>query len=346
MTTQPSITLTEHAIIPIDEAGAHVAAINAKYKGVVFDCNDKQGMADARAARIEIREARFAIEKARASRVTELTAASKATSTRAAELTAPLREVEDPIHDMIVTVEDRLLAEKTERERIASERAQAQQAIVRSIEELPGKLMGASVAELQAGLDQLAAIKIDELDDLFKTAATIAIEEVGERLTRAIGERAELDRQAAELLERQRQIDEQQRSQQAALDAQRKEFEAQQAAQQAKIDEDNRLRQIELDRQAAELREVRERQQREDQERQARELAEQQDRERIEAERAEAARIEAEAARIREEERAIKNATQLEALSEGYGLLVALGHGDHLTARKMLAVIERSARNK
>jgi len=358
-----NLTLIEHSILPIDEAGAHVAAINAKYKGVVYDCNDKGGMTAARAARVEIRESRYAIEKARAGRVSELATASKAVSARAAELTAPLTEVETPIHSMIVTVEERLEREKTERERIAAERASAQQAIVRSIEALPGRLFGASVAELEAGLAELAAVKLEDLDDLFKVAAEIAIEEVGNRLKAAIVERTALDKQAAEQLAAQAKLEEQQRINAAAveaarieneriLDEQRRAFEQEQFAARERhateMAEQKRLaqaeqdaRQIELDKQAAALREVQERQEREDKFNREWDDAIRMESERNEAiARAERDRI-AEAQRIAAENEAIAKATLIDAATDSFADLCILGQGDTLNTRKLAAAIDR-----
>lgn len=383
MSENKELSLQQHAMQEIDAVAAGLDDLTAKYKGVVYDVSTTKGMADAKAARLEIREPRYAVERIRKGKVSELSAISKAINTRAAEITAQITTLEDPIDGLIKAEEDRKAAEKAERERIEAERVQKQQDALAEITGALGKLFGAGVEELTSALDELDGLDLSQFDDVFRPSAEKALADALAAINRARDERIALDQQAAEL---RRQQEEQEKRDREAAEQRRKDDEAAQAERdrlardaQAKADaeaEERRVqrekedkeradrqaeedrkrqeqadadraareaaqkvlddRQAELDRQAEEQRQrdakaAHER-------REAQDKADKEQRDREATEQAEAVRRAA-----AEEEAAIQAATARQAMEEAVDFLSRLGHADHITTRKLAAVLSKES---
>lgn len=237
MSENKELSLQQHAMQEIDAVAAGLDDLTTKYKGVVYDVTTTKGMADAKAARLEIREPRYAVERIRKGKVSELSAISKAINTRAAEITSQITALEDPIDGLIKGEEDRKAAEKAERERAEAERIKAMENALQAIRNVPLHAVGKPLAEMQSLLDELAGTDMAVFDEVYLTAAKEAMTHSSEALSRAIAERAELDRQQAELAAQKaenervaREQEEARRAQQEADDQARKEREQAEAA--------------------------------------------------------------------------------------------------------------------
>lgn len=351
-----ALTLQQHAMQEIDAVAEGIAALREKYTGVVYDVSTTAGMADAKAARKEIRQVRYDVERIRKDKGSELKRIATAINDRAAEITAPIRALEEPIDSQIKAEEERKEAERAERQRQEQERIAAMQSRLDNLRNAPLNAVGATADEIQQAMEKLDADQLDGFDEVFLPAAQQTREASLAALQKMLDERRALDEQAAEL-ERQRQ--EQAEREAAEAEARRKQQEKEDAERRAKQeaeDAERKARQEAEDRARAEAEaklakereelEARERAQREaeakaEQERQ--EAAQKAEDERKAREKAEAERREQE--RREAEERAIQAATIREAAQEVLVLLDENGLSDHIAARKLSAALSREAQS-
>lgn len=117
---QTSIALVQGALTEFDKVDAGLADLRAKYSNVVYAVSTTAGMAEAKAARQELRAPRYAVDKILKATKDPLNQIKKDLDDRAGRITAAIMEIEAPIHDQIKAEEDRRAAEKAERERIAA----------------------------------------------------------------------------------------------------------------------------------------------------------------------------------------------------------------------------------
>lgn len=118
---QTSIALVQGALTEFDKVAAGLADLKAKYGNVVYAVGTAPGMAEAKAARLDIRAPRYAVDRVLKATKEPLNAIKKELDDRAGQITAALLEIETPIHEQIRAEEDRKAAEKAERDRIAAE---------------------------------------------------------------------------------------------------------------------------------------------------------------------------------------------------------------------------------
>ena len=103
------------------------AALVAKYKGVVFDCLTTKGMAEATAARAEVRAPRYAAQNVAKASKAELAGVSRAVGAEEQAIIDALADTEAHIDSQIKAAEERKAAERAERERIEAERVERHQ---------------------------------------------------------------------------------------------------------------------------------------------------------------------------------------------------------------------------
>lgn len=366
LTTSPQ-TLQQHAMQEIDEVAAGIADLQKKYAAAVFDVTSGKGMAEAKAARAEIRDVRYKVENIRKATGSELKRIASMVNDRAKEITAPILALEDPIDKQIKAEEDRKEAEREAKRLAEAERVAAMNARLDAIRNVPLAAVGATAAAIQTAVSILEADDLSDFDDVFLPTAEQTKASALDTLTRLLTERRQLDEQAAEL-ERQRQEqaardaeeaearrlrqeqeDTERRERQAAEDAERAARQAEEDRQRAEQAERDReaqaAAQAELDRKAAEL-EAAQAIQREAEAKAAQEAAEAAQRaeaERLAQEQAEAA--ERERARLAAEQEAIDKATLVEAATEARDFLREIGGPQtvaELIARKLDAAIARA----
>ena len=246
-----ALTLQQHAMQELDAVAAGIAALQTKYANAVFDVTTTKGMADAKAARLEIRNVRYAVENTRKEKGAELKRIASAINDRAAEITDPIRALEDPIDAQIKAEEDRKEAERAERQRQEQERIAAMNARLDGIRNVPLNAVGATAEEIEQAITYLENASLDGFDEVYLPTAQHTQAASLATLNKMLSERRQLDEQAAEL--------ERQRAEQAARDAES-------LQERRRADE---AAQAERDRLAAEQRE---RQEREDTERKAQQL--------------------------------------------------------------------------
>lgn len=103
------------AVAAINKVEAGLNLLRVSYEGVIFEVATTKGLDDAKAARAEIREPRYEVERIRKAAKAPLLAIGKRLDSEAARITAELEKIEGPIHAQIQIEEARKEAEKQAR---------------------------------------------------------------------------------------------------------------------------------------------------------------------------------------------------------------------------------------
>lgn len=208
-------------------------ALVDKYKGVIFDVTTPKGMADATAARIEVRAPRYAAQNVSKASKSELARVSKAIGAEEQAIIDALAETEAHIHAQIE-------AENSRRAAIEAARVAKHRAGIETIRSYAAQAQGKTAAQITAAITALMALSFgDEWQEFRDEAAEAAIatrdalvalrDATAEREAEAArieAQRIENARVAAEQAERQRKLDEQA----AAIQRQADELAAERAA--------------------------------------------------------------------------------------------------------------------
>ena len=150
------LILVQTSLAEFDAVEAGLIELETKYKGVAYSVATTKGMAEAVAARAEIRAPRIKVEKVREAGKKPIIELGRSLDRRAKEITARLVAIEEPIDDQIKVEEKRKAAEKAERERIESERIAKHQAVIDGIKSIPLTVAGQSSTAIQAAIDLLS----------------------------------------------------------------------------------------------------------------------------------------------------------------------------------------------
>ena len=166
MEEQATNKLTALALVEVNAIEAGLAELRQKYSNVVFDVTTNKGMSEAKAARSAIRDPRYALEKIRKAKVSELKTAQTELNARADEIEQAIRQIEDPIDQQIKTEEER-----KERERIAAIKAEEERVAkirdrINQIANLHSKCVAEdkSSYEVQQILTDLSTVTFSEND--------------------------------------------------------------------------------------------------------------------------------------------------------------------------------------
>lgn len=218
-----------------DAALAELQALATRSQGIT-EITNKAGRQQCHAAMMALKNRRIDIDKAGKEARADARAYADAVIAVADELIGVIEPEEKrlaALRDAFDEAEERARREREEKARAA---VQHQQDAIRNITGALGKLFGASVPALTAALAELAAIDLDDFDDTYRPLAEMALADARKAIEAAIAKRRELDRQAAELAERQRQADieaqeraERQRQEDEAREAERVKWEAEEA---------------------------------------------------------------------------------------------------------------------
>lgn len=235
--TRPT-TIAEAALALFSPHEATMLALAAKYRDVAFDLSTPKGLKAAKDARLELREqGRFAIQRLRDKTKDQLNDCKKVVESEATRLIALVEPVENAVHQQITAHEEKLAAEKAERDRIEAERKQKHLDAIAVIASYVDKAQGLPVERVEAGIAYVQAIDVSaEVFEEFAARAAEQKQVTIERLQKMVAElkaeaeaerlRLENERIAAELAAQKRALEEQA----AEIERQRKEFEAAQAS--------------------------------------------------------------------------------------------------------------------
>lgn len=150
------LVLVQNSLAEFDAVEAGLVELETKYKGVAYAVSTTKGMAEAVAARAEIRAPRINVEKIRKAGKAPILALGRLLDSKASEITMRLEAIEGPIDDQIKAEEKRKADEKAERDRIESERVAKHQAVIDGIKSIPLTVAGQSSTAIQSAIDLLS----------------------------------------------------------------------------------------------------------------------------------------------------------------------------------------------
>ena len=228
-------TIKDTVLAQFKEAAVAITALADKYRDVAFDVATAKGMAEARAARLELRETgRFAVQRAEKTVKADVNDLKRVMADEVERLVAIVQPVEDAIDAQIKAEEVRKAAAKAERERIEAERVARHEAGIAKVRAYLGRCQepGMTAARIAVGIAMLEGVTfgpewqefavpaasaqcetIEAMRGLGNAAAEREAEAVRlelqriEREAEQARQAAENARVAAELAERQRAMD-------------------------------------------------------------------------------------------------------------------------------------------
>lgn len=227
---QRSLALISTTLTEFEKVQAGLSELRTKYSNVVFDVRTTDGMSEAKAARMAIREPRYAVQRALDAAKKPLNEIKRNITERAEYITGQILELEEPIDQQIKIEEQRKEEERQARIKAEQDRVAALRARVEEIAAAPVVVAGKSSSDIALAIVELDAVVIDEsfqefqphAQDAKETAlvqlrklhdAALEREQEAERLA---AERAEIERikaeQAAQAAELERQRVEQQQA--------------------------------------------------------------------------------------------------------------------------------------
>jgi len=155
MTTETTaLQITEYS--PIDAA---LSELRARYAGVIFPVETKEGMTDAKDVKRKLTKLRTGLEALRVDIKAPALKRTQAIDAEAKAITVAIKAIEDPIAAQIKAEEDRIEAEQeakaaAERDRVAEIKAK-----IDGIRNLPLALAGESAEVIDAELQALAGFE-------------------------------------------------------------------------------------------------------------------------------------------------------------------------------------------
>jgi hypothetical protein len=176
-TASADLVLVSNAIVEFSTIDAGIAALTEKFSGVLYDCKTAEGLEAAKAARLTIREPRYAVERIRTAAKRPLVDLGKKLDAEAKRITAALEAIEDPIDAQIKAEEQRREAEKAAK--LAAEAAR-----VAKIKQRIEAIRAIATQSVTAGSDQIT-LRLSELTQL---AIDESFGEFADEALRALGE--------------------------------------------------------------------------------------------------------------------------------------------------------------
>lgn len=246
------------ALANFDRVATGLALLEKNFKGVLYEVETPLGMAHAKAARSQIREPRYEVERLRKDAKAPLLALGKRLDVEATRITNALLTLEEPIHQQIKGEEDRIEQEKIAKANAEAARVANIQRLIDGIRNWPvnaaGKHSSLVNQQLNVALDYVInPAMFEEKADEAKTVLEASRAALAGILTERRAHEAEQERIKAERIELDKL-----RAEQADRDRIAREAQAVENARQAEIvrkerAENERIareRQAELDAQA------------------------------------------------------------------------------------------------
>lgn len=180
--TQPETIVADELVIPastsadlakISAVAKKVSDLKTRFGGVIYDVKTDEGMTAAKAARKEVRSVRTQLEKDREAAKAPVLTLERMIDGTAKVYRLALEAIEGPIDDQIKAEELRLEQIRAEAARKQEELAQAIQARILEIQQMPAAVRGEPLAAIQAQIEKLDGIHIDT--ELFGTRVDEAL---------------------------------------------------------------------------------------------------------------------------------------------------------------------------
>jgi chemosensory pili system protein ChpA (sensor histidine kinase/response regulator) len=151
------VSLRDKALMELNKVNAGIAELKAKFSGKVYDCSNALGMAQAKAARAEVREIRYKVPKIVDATSKQLNGIKKEVQTDGARIEAELLEIENVSHTQIQAQEAVEEAKRQEKARLAAEAQKILDDKIIAIGKLPLNCIGKESHEISTYLAALEA---------------------------------------------------------------------------------------------------------------------------------------------------------------------------------------------
>lgn len=156
------VSLKSAALTHFTAIEPNIRALAEKYRAVAYDVATTKGMDAAKKARLDLREnGRYAVQRAEKAVKDEVNDLKRVIATKVESLIAIVQPVEDHVHGQITAQEEKLAAEKAERERVEAERKQGHEDRIAMLRGYVAKAAGLSSARIANGILAVEAIVID-----------------------------------------------------------------------------------------------------------------------------------------------------------------------------------------
>lgn len=209
------------ALTEFEKVSAGLADLSARYKNVVYPVATTKGMDEAKAARLAIREPRYAVQRAAKAAKDELNAIKTNVSERADQICQVLMQIEEPIDAQIKVEEQRKEEERQARIKAEQDRVAELRSRIEKISAIPVGVAGKSSSDIALAIIDLEAVSIDDSFQEFQPhaqeAKATALEQMRKLHDAALEREQEAERLAAERAEIER-VKAQQAAQAAELE--------------------------------------------------------------------------------------------------------------------------------
>jgi colicin import membrane protein len=198
---------TELQIIEYRPTAAALAELGERYKGVVYPVTETKGMADAKAARAELRGYRVDLEKLRKELKAPALERSRLIDDDAKRITSALVEIEDPIDAQIKAEETRKENERKAADEAERKAVEAIQTRIAEIRNWPSRFIGCQSTAIGAELENLNSFDDEEFGlyaGMAKQAHAECMATLETMLGKALAHEQEQARQESERVERAR----------------------------------------------------------------------------------------------------------------------------------------------
>lgn len=170
------LSIKDAVLAQFAEAETTLMGLAEKYRAVAYDVTTSKGMAEAKAARADLRDnGRLFVTKAETRIKAEVNDLKRVMSSEVERLVAIVKPHEDAIDAQIKAEEKRKEEEKAEKARIEAERVQKHQANLDKIAQYPKMLEGRTLEEMDSAITKVEAIVIGESWEEFADQAKQAL---------------------------------------------------------------------------------------------------------------------------------------------------------------------------
>lgn len=172
------VSLKSAALTHFTAIEPNIRALAEKYRAVAYDVATTKGMDAAKKARLDLREnGRYAVQRAEKAVKDEVNDLKRVIATKVESLIAIVQPVEDHVHGQITAQEEKLAAEKAERERIEAERKAKHETGIATIRGYVAAAHGRSSEQIESGRTRLLGVMIGDDWQEYREQAEAALTE-------------------------------------------------------------------------------------------------------------------------------------------------------------------------
>lgn len=259
------LEIVSKALVDINAVSAGLAALTEQYAGVVYEVTTTKGMAEAKAARLAIREPRFNVESIRKAAKKPILDLGRKLDAEASRITTELLRLENPIDSQIQAEEERKEQERQAKIDAEVKRVAAIQGRIEDMRSIVTGSVGRDSTVIQRHIDDIERAVIDESFEEYQPAAQDAKDASLGRLRQMYAaaveqeaERARIKAEREELARLRKEADERNAAERARIAEEERKAKEVRDAESARVAAEQRERQKVIDAENARVREANE----------------------------------------------------------------------------------------